>query len=96
MWEWNGICVQMVPPPLSHTYDLGVLEAGNYTFVFSVWNQTIKWINFSVNVDWNPWNDPNSEGGENITTAEDYALISRNVLKNELILFRATHHPFLY
>ena len=48
IWWWTGFCVQWVAPPILHTYDLGYLEEGLYTFTFQVWDIEVKRIPFAV------------------------------------------------
>ena len=48
IWKWTGWCVHWIPPPILHTYDLGYLEKGLYTFSFKVWNIEVKRIPFAV------------------------------------------------
>jgi len=48
IWLWKGFCIQIVPPPVSHTYELGYLESGTYAFMFRAWNETIKSIEFVI------------------------------------------------
>ena len=46
--RWTGFCIQVYPSPMCHTYSLGVLEDGSYTFVFKVWGSEIKTVHFDV------------------------------------------------
>ncbi len=46
--RWTGVCIQIYPAPFCHTYDLGVLQEGNYTFVFKAWDTLIKTANFDI------------------------------------------------
>ncbi|MEM2995572.1 MAG: hypothetical protein QXI91_06140 [Candidatus Bathyarchaeia archaeon] len=45
-WKTGG-GAQMILT-LRHTYDLGVLPSGNYTFTFKVWDTPVKSITFTV------------------------------------------------
>jgi hypothetical protein len=47
IWHWTGMCAQVITP-VSHTYELGYLESGNYTFTFKAWGIDIKSIDFTV------------------------------------------------
>ena len=47
-WWWGGWCWHWVAPPIHHTYDLGFLEEGLYTFSFRVWDSEVKRIPFAV------------------------------------------------
>ncbi len=47
MWEWTGVSLLVITYE-SHTYDLGYLEAGNYTFTFKAWGFPVKSISFTV------------------------------------------------
>jgi parallel beta-helix repeat protein len=46
-WHWTGVSLPVVLYD-SHTYDLGILSAGNYVFKFSVWGIPVKDITFSL------------------------------------------------
>jgi len=46
-WRWTGGASQLVIT-LRHTYVLGVLSPGTYTFTFKVWDTPIKNITFTV------------------------------------------------
>jgi parallel beta-helix repeat protein len=46
-WHWTGVSLPVVLYD-SHTYDLGILPAGNYFFNFSVWGSPVKDITFSL------------------------------------------------
>lgn len=48
IWFWLGICIQIVPPPVSHTYEIGPLENGTYTFTFKAWSTDVKSVSFTV------------------------------------------------
>jgi len=48
IWKWTGPCIQVIWT-VTHTYDLGYLEEGNYTFTFKAWNMPVKSIEFTVN-----------------------------------------------
>ena len=47
IWHWTDMCAQVITP-VSHTYELGYLESGNYTFTFKAWGIDIKSIDFTV------------------------------------------------
>ena len=47
IWEWTGIHLCVITT-LSHTFSLGPLEGGNYTFTFMVWNEIVESINFTI------------------------------------------------
>jgi len=47
IWDWTGPSI-LVITRLSHTYNLGRLESGNYTFTFKAWGNNVKSINFTV------------------------------------------------
>lgn len=47
IWKWTGICAQVIWS-VSHTYELGYLESGNYTFTFKAWSVDVKSIDFTV------------------------------------------------
>jgi len=47
IWDWTGPSI-LVITRLSHTYNLGRLESGNYTFTFKAWGDNVKSINFTV------------------------------------------------
>ncbi|HSW00004.1 MAG TPA: choice-of-anchor D domain-containing protein, partial [Sedimentisphaerales bacterium] len=45
--QWTGPSAAVMTP-ISHAYDLGVLEAGNYTFAFGAWGQPVESEDFAV------------------------------------------------
>ena len=45
IWDWTGLALMVITTD-SHTYDLGYLEAGEYTFTFKVWGYPVKSISF--------------------------------------------------
>ena len=47
IWRWNGPSI-LVVWELSHTYDLGHLKSGRYTFTFKAWGREVKSIDFTV------------------------------------------------
>jgi len=47
IWRWTGICIQVIWK-VTHTYDLGYLEEGNYAFTFMAWGWPVKSIEFIV------------------------------------------------
>ncbi len=47
IWRWNGPSI-LVVWELSHTYDLGHLKEGRYTFTFKAWGREVKSIDFIV------------------------------------------------
>ena len=47
IWRWNGPSI-LVIWELCHTYDLGHLKGGRYTFTFKAWGLEVKSINFIV------------------------------------------------
>lgn len=49
IWDWTGPSA-LVITMLSHTYDLGRLEEGNYTFTFMAWGARVKSISFVVTI----------------------------------------------
>jgi hypothetical protein len=61
IWNWTGPSAQVITT-LSHTYNLGRLEAGNYIFTFMAWSVRVKSINFTI-VRPNVNQDPTSVGG---------------------------------
>ena len=47
--RWTGACIQVfLIWSISHTYDLGHLEEGNYTFTFSAWGVPVNSMAFTV------------------------------------------------
>ena len=48
IWWWTGFCWCFIAPPILHTYDLGYLEEGLYTFRFMVFGMEVKRIPFAV------------------------------------------------
>lgn len=47
IWRWSGPDIQIILK-LSHTYDLGHLMRGRYTFTFKAWGLEVKTIDFIV------------------------------------------------
>ena len=47
IWDWTGYAF-LVITTVSHTYELGYLKIGNYTFTFKAWGNDVKSINFTV------------------------------------------------
>jgi hypothetical protein len=47
IWRWNGPTIQVIWE-LSHTYDLGRLKGGKYTFTFKAWGREVKSIDFII------------------------------------------------
>ena len=47
IWKWMGPVPQIVIPE-SYIYDLGYLEAGNYTFTFKAWGIDVKSVSFTA------------------------------------------------
>lgn len=47
IWHWTGASLAVITP-VSHTYELGYLESGSYTFTFKAWSIDIKSIDFTV------------------------------------------------
>ena len=45
IWDWTGPALAVITTR-SHTYSLGFLEAGEYTFTFKVWGYPVKSISF--------------------------------------------------
>lgn len=58
IWRWTGGALAVITHA-NHVYDLGVLEPGNYTFTFKVWNERVKTMAFTVpledTVEWIPY-----------------------------------------
>lgn len=46
-WRWTGLAILGIWE-LSHTYDLGHLKEGRYTFTFKSWGREVKSIDFIV------------------------------------------------
>jgi hypothetical protein len=47
IWSWMGVTVPAITE-VSHTYELGHLKSGNYTFTFMAWGVRVKSIQFVV------------------------------------------------
>jgi hypothetical protein len=47
IWMWTGPSAQVITT-MFHTYNLGCLESGNYTFTFMAWSVRVKSINFTI------------------------------------------------
>ena len=47
IWDWTGYSFFWIIT-LSHTYDLGRLEEGNYTFTFKAWGFDVESVSFTV------------------------------------------------
>jgi len=47
IWEWTGPAPEVITP-YSHTYDLGYLKEGNYTFTFKAWGISVESIVFTT------------------------------------------------
>lgn len=47
IWHWTGGCI-LVLWPVSHTYELGYIEKGKYTFTFKSWGRPVKSIDFTI------------------------------------------------
>ena len=41
IWMWTGVSIQVITT-LCHTYNLGELEDGSFTFTFEVWGTPVK------------------------------------------------------
>jgi hypothetical protein len=47
IWDWTGPAA-LVITTFRHTYDLGILNEGTYTFAFKAWNCPVKSISFII------------------------------------------------
>ncbi len=47
IWQWTGVSIQVITK-YSHTYELGHLKQGNYTFTFGSWGYPVKSLAFDV------------------------------------------------
>jgi hypothetical protein len=63
IWDWTGPSV-LVITTLSHTYSLGRLEEGEYTFTFTAWGARVKSISFTIKADSDQ--DPILVGGNGV------------------------------
>jgi hypothetical protein len=98
--RWTGASIQVITVE-THTYNLGVLPGGNYTFTFMCWGNVVKSIEFVVDNTGTPQPTPGTPypAPENLGDVRDFepfdGTAEEMLLTNGFVVLGNSHYDRL-